>query len=246
MKKKQDRQLGLDTFDLRPGRILANKYEVLSRLGSGWEGEVYKIRELSTNIERTAKVFFPHRNPHNRRSTWYARKLHKLRNCPIIIHYHTQETFIFRRQPVVFLVSEYVEGALLSEFLDRQPGRRLSAFQGLHLLYTLAAGIENIHHLREYHGDLHTDNVIVRRYGLGFRIKLVDLYQWSSPKQENIQEDVCDLIRIFYDAIGGKKHYGKHRPEVKAICCGLKRSLILSKFKTARHLREYLETIQWD
>ena len=43
-----------------------------------------------------------------------------------------------------------------------------------------------------------------------------------------------DLIRIFYDAIGGAKHYRKQPPEVKAICCGLKRSLILREVPQRR------------
>ncbi|MFB3095507.1 MAG: protein kinase, partial [Candidatus Acidiferrales bacterium] len=145
-----------------------------------------------------------------------------------------------------FLVSEYVEGELLSQFLDRQPGQRLSTFQALHLLYSLATGIGSIHHLREYHGDLHTDNIIVQRYGLGFNLKLVDMFRWGTPKQENIQDDVCNLIRIFYDAVGGARHYAKLPPEAKDICCGLKRSLILKKFRTAGHLQRYLETIQWE
>ncbi|MFQ5778684.1 MAG: protein kinase [Terriglobia bacterium] len=246
MVEKAAKQLYIDTFDFSPGRPLAGKYEIVSRLGAGWEGEVYKIRERSTGIERAAKFFFPQRNPKNRVLTWYAKKLHKLRNCPIVIQYQTQETVTFRRRPITFLVSEYVEGELLSKFLAGQPGQRLSVFQGLHLLYSLAAGIESIHHLREYHGDLHTDNVIVRRYGLGFHLKLVDMFRWSVPKQENIHDDVCDLVRLFYDAVGGRKHYARLSREAKGICCGLKRSLILRKFRTAGRLRQYLETLPWE
>ena len=33
----------ITSFDFPAGRILAKKYEVLSRLGSGWEGEVYPV-----------------------------------------------------------------------------------------------------------------------------------------------------------------------------------------------------------
>lgn len=45
-------------FDLQPGRKIAGKYEVVSVLGMGWQGEVYKIREVQTGIERATKVFF--------------------------------------------------------------------------------------------------------------------------------------------------------------------------------------------
>ena len=134
----------------------------------------------------------------------------------------------------------------MSEFVARQRGKRLPVFEGLHLLYVLAKGVEPIHRLGEYHGDLHRENVMVRRQGLGYDVRLIDLYHWGRPSAANTFEDVCDLIRIFYDAIGGAKHYAKHPPEVKAICCGLKRGLIGRKFKTAGQLREYLENIEWD
>lgn len=244
MNKKRERAV-IDSFKFQPGRILAKKYEVISQLGEGWEGEVYLVRETLTGIERAAKFFYPHRNPKNRAFRFYAGKLHKLRHCPILIQYHTQETIPYRGVPITFLVSEYVEGELLSDFLARQPGHRLTAFQGLHLLHALASGIDSIHHMREYHGDLHTDNIIIQRFGLSYNLKLVDMFHWGAARKENIHDDVCDLIRIFYDAIGGQKYYAKQPHEVKAICCGLKRSLILKKFRSAGQLREHLETMQW-
>lgn len=236
----------LRTFDLEPGLILARKYQVMERLGGGWEGEVYKVCELGTRIERAAKFFYPQRNPNNRTVRFYARKHHKLRHCPILIQYHTLETIEWEESTISFLVSEYVEGELLTSFLQRQPKKRLNPFQGLHLLHVLAQGLEQIHHQYEYHGDLHTDNILIRRRGISFDVKLIDMFYAGKPTAEKIRTDVCDLIRIFYDALGGKKQYGRHPPEIKQICCGLRRSLIQSKFRTAGQLREYLETMEWN
>lgn len=233
-------------FGFEPGQILAGKYEIIWQIGTGWEGEVYLLRECSTGIERAAKFWYPHRNRQNRAARFYAKKLHKLRHCPILIQYLTQETIAYGDLPVHFLVSEFVEGELLSDFLARQPGKRIPVFQALHLLHALATGIEKIHNLREYHGDLHDENVIVRRYGLSFDLKLVDMFHWGPASPENIHEDVCNLIRIFYDAIGGAKRYARQPAEAKAICCGLKRSLILKKYRNAGQLRQYLETMQWE
>jgi len=234
------------TFDFKPGRILARKYEIISLLGAGWEGEVYKILEITTGIERAAKFFFPKRNPRDRSSRFYAKKLHKLRQCHVLIQYHHQEIITYRNQTITFLVSDYVEGELLSDYVARQPGKRLTAFEGLHMLHSLASGIECIHRQREYHGDLHDNNIIVRRFGIGFDIKLLDMYHWGAASPANIHSDVVELIRLFYEIIGGKKFYAKHPPEIKAICCGLKRSLILSKYRNAGQLRQYLETINWE
>lgn len=243
VKKKKTR---IDSFGFTPGRVLSAKYEVISLLGKGWESEVYLVRERETGIERTAKFIFPQRNVGERVSKLYAKKLHTLRHCPIVIQYHTQDMVRVRGHTIKYLVSDYVEGEKLSEFIARQPGKRLMPFAGLHLLHALAAGLECIHSAGEYHGDLHSDNIIVQRYGLGFELKLLDLFHWKASKKDNIQYDVVEMVRVFHEALGGQKHYARHPPEVKAICCGLKRSLILQKFRTAGQLKVYLETMEWN
>jgi serine/threonine protein kinase len=237
--------MSIKSFDFQPGQRIGKRYRVVSRLGRGWEGEVYKLREIGTGVERAGKFFFPQRNRGRKASRMYARKLHKLKNYPILIQYHLTDTIEFDEQEVVYLVSEFVEGEILADFLMRQPSKRLSAFQGLHLLYALACGIEGIHDAHEYHGDLHTGNVIVRRFGISFDLKLLDMYHYGSAQATDIQDDVCDLVRLFYDAIGGQKQYARQPTAVKHICRGLKRSLILEQFRTAGQLRQFLETLEW-
>jgi len=235
----------ITAFNFPEGKTVAGEHEIVEKLGGGLEGEVYKIVEVSTGIERAAKFFFPHRNKCNRTAVRYARQLHKLSHCPLIIQYHTQEIVRFKGMPVTCLISEYVEGEILSEYLKRQLGQRLEIFQGIHLLHTMAIGLETMHQLKEYHGDLHTDNIVVRRFGLGFQLKLIDMHHWGDSKKDNMAFDICNSIRVFYDVIGGSRRYAKHPPLVKEICLGLKRSLILKKFRTAGHLRIYLENIDW-
>ena len=102
-----------------------------------------------------------------------------------------------------------------------------------------------MHNLKIHHGDLHAENIIVKRYGLGFELKLLDMYRWVGDKRSYTKDDVCEAINVFYSAIGGQRWYMVLPPEVKAICCGLKRTLIQKKFKSATALRNYLENIEW-
>ncbi|MGD8378448.1 MAG: protein kinase [Gammaproteobacteria bacterium] len=236
----------IETFDFRPGRRLGSKYEVVELLGRGYEGEVYKVREIATGIERAAKFFFPQRNLGHRAINYYANKLNRLSQCRILITYLTHDTVRFQGRTINFLVSELVDGILLEDFVKAQPGRRLTPFEGLHLLHSLAQGLEEIHALRDYHGDLHAGNIIVKRRGIEFQVKLIDVYRWPASTAYNIREDVCDIIRVFYDVLGGRKHYARHPIEIKRICCGLKRTLIQKKFRTAGQLRAYLETMEWE
>ncbi len=232
-------------FRLRPRKVLAGKYRILGRLGSGWEGEVYRVTEIATGIERAAKLFYPRRDPRGRVSAWYARKLDRLRRCPILIPYLTSETIELRGEPTRMLVSELVEGESLPRFLRRQPGRRLTTFEGLVFLHRLAVGLESIHALSDYHGDVHEENLIVRRVGIDFELRLVDAYRWSGSRRISMRADVVDAIHLFYLALGGRPHYARQPPEVKAICRGLKKNLILERFSSATALRRYLETFDW-
>ena len=235
----------LTEFNLPAGKSIAGKYKIISRLGSGWEGEVYKIYEIKTGIEKAAKLFYPQRNLSNKTAIKYAQKLHKLCQCSLLIQYHTQEVILFKRIPITVLISEYVEGVLLSEFLLNFREKKLDPYKALHLLYALAKGIEEIHLMNEYHGDLHTDNIIVKKYGLNFSLKVLDLFHYGTPRSEFLKDDLIGLIKIFFEVLGGSKNYSKHPQAIKYICCGLKKSLILEKFKTVSQLREHLEVFEW-
>lgn len=242
MKQKSPK---ITEFNLAIGRVIARKYEVLAQLGQGWEGEVYKIRELSTGITRAAKLFYPQRNVNDKTSKKYAQKLHRLHQCSMVIQYNSAETLTFSRQPITALISEYIEGVPLENYLAQQKKKRLHPFQALHLLYALTKGIEELHQLKEYHGDLHSGNVIVHSAGLHYHLKILDMFHWHDSASANIKEDTVKLIHIFHEALGGAKAYASLPPEIKSICCGLKRSLILKKFRNASALRTYLESFAW-
>lgn len=232
-------------FDFEEDRIIANKYRVLRQLGAGWEGEVYKVEEISTGIIRAAKFFLPKRNLKNKSSNFIAKKLHKLRHCSVLIQYITQESIYFKGQKITFLISDYVEGQTLKSFVDKERGKRLNSFQAVLLLHTVVKGLEEVHSLKEYHGDLHSENVMVERYGIGFEVKLLDLFNWGSSKPQDLKDDILDAVRLLYDILGGAKQYPQLSPEIKDIICGLKKNLILKKFKNMSQLRLHLENIKW-
>ncbi len=232
-------------FDFAPGRILARKYQVLSRLGARPSGELYRLAERATGIERTARFFAPALDPHNRVANRCAQKLHRLRHCDILMQYRTQETIQVQGRPVTFLVADQVRGVALAEFLGEQPGRRLQWFEALHVLHALASGLEKVHRTGEHHGELNCDNVAVRREGLGFKMKLMDLSPAHDTSKAAAQEDVLDLLRIFHEMIGGSRFYSDLPPEVRAFCCGLRRPAVYARYQHAGELRRHLETMGW-
>ncbi|HEV8604771.1 MAG TPA: protein kinase [Tepidisphaeraceae bacterium] len=232
-------------FDFPPGRRVAGKYEIERPLGSGYEGEVYAIVERSTGIRRAAKFYYPHRDPLGKAAIAYARKLDALRHCPILMQYHHQEVTMVRRKKVIVVISELVEGDKLSEFMSAQPHRRLSTFEALNVLYILAKGISPIHARGEYHGDIHDDNIMIRRQGITFEVKLLDFFDLGRPTRSRIHKDVLNLIQVFHTIVGGRDHYAKQPSVVKDIIRGLKDSLILARFQSAGDIQHHLESLEW-
>ncbi len=232
-------------YDLQPGRSLGSNYEVVEFLGSGFEGEVYKIVERRTGIVRAAKLFYARRGAGKVPVLRYARKMYRLSTCPILMQYHHRDFTQIRGQKVEFLVSDFADGEMLSQYLSRQRGKRLPPLEALHLLYALASGIEQIHLLGHYHGDVHSGNIMVKRIGLGFDVKLLDLFDHGRSTREKIQNDVYHLINLLYEMIGGASGYQKAPQSVKDIIKGRKWSLVSRKFQTAAHLRMALERLEW-
>ncbi len=232
-------------FDLTPGRVLAKNYLVEARLGRGYEGEVYLVRERLTGARRAAKIFYHERNPKNNAAAHYAQKLERLRDCSMVTQYHHAIDIQLRGQPVSVLISEFVEGMLIPELLAQYRGKRMPVHEALTLTRTIAAGLAELHEKREYHGDLHANNVLVRRCGVHFDVKLVDMYDRGRAKRFHIQQDVCDITRILYDLVGGRAHYASQPPAIKRICLGLKCSLVVQRYPSAWHLLRHLDTFEW-
>jgi serine/threonine protein kinase len=237
--------MSISHFNLRPGLTLGRNYYVVEFLGSGWEGEVYKVEERRTGILRAAKIFYDHSRLKPTQLRRYTHKLHKLRGCPIITQYHHRDVVRVSGRQVEILVSDFAEGALLSTYLKQQPGKRLVPFEALHLIHSLAHGVEQIHSLGEYHGDIHTENILVLKRGLGFQAHLIDFLDLGRSTHEKIQIDVFDLIGVLYELVGGAPGYKRSGRGIRKLVMGRKHSLISKKFRTAGQLRLAIENLEW-
>ncbi|MBI1370611.1 MAG: protein kinase [Planctomycetes bacterium] len=244
-RKSYDKLPRVESFDLRPGRKIGSRYEVVALLGKGTEGEVYQIQEVGTGIHRAAKLYFPHRNPDNRSTIWYARKINALRHCPIVLQYHHTEMLTVRKHKVLCLVSDLARGMQLEQWIAQHRGKRLTPFRALHVLYQLVRGLEAVHAVGEYHADVHSQNILIEPIGVSFNIKLVDFYNWGKPTRYKQRQDIMDCVTVFHECLGGREHYHRQPPETRAICMGLQRSKVLKKFPTIITLRRHLESFEW-
>jgi serine/threonine protein kinase len=245
-KKKAAKKPRLEKFSLEEGDRLLGRYEVVHQLGKGWESEVWLVRERATGVARAAKLFFPQRNRGDRAARAFARKLHRLQGCPSVVQYIGYEQVFLDGQMITLLLSEYVQGGALYNFLKQQPKKRLEVFDALHLLREMADALATVHQRGEYHGDLHEENVIVERYGLGFNVKLLDPMRLGRRRQDYVHDDLVDLVHLYVEALGGKERYLKLPEDRRGIVGSARRDRVLARYRSAAALRDHLDHYRWD
>lgn len=233
-----------EAFNFKKNTLINKKYIILKFVGSGTEGEVYLIEEKKTKVKRAAKFFYPHKNKNNKALQFYAKKLDKLGKCEMVISYHTEDSFEYKGKTINFLISEYINGMMLSKYISTLSHQQMQPYQALHFLYTLTKGVEQIHQMNEYHGDIHTENIMIEQFGINISIKIIDMYNWNKDsKAQNKKDDLYNIIHVFYEILGGKQTYKRQPSFVKKICMGVHQNKIITKFKSVNGLRKYIEQL---
>jgi serine/threonine-protein kinase len=150
---------------LAPG-VRFGPYDVLSVIGVGGMGEVYRARDARLQRDVALKVL-PERFSHDReRLARFEREAQVLASLshPNIGAIHGIE----HADGISALVLEIVEGPTLAERLDRGP---LPLDDALQIAYQIADALEAAHERGIVHRDLKPANVIITREG---QVKLLD------------------------------------------------------------------------
>src|SRR5262245_40584651 len=150
---------------LSPGTKIG-PYDVLSLIGAGGMGEVYRARDSRLGRDVAIKALPENlaRDPERlARFEREARLLASLNHPNIAAIYGLEEVGGQR-----YLVLEYVEGETLAHRLARGP---LSLDETLHVCREIAAGVEAAHEGGVVHRDLKPGNVMLTNSGA---VKVLD------------------------------------------------------------------------
>src|SRR5450756_1003412 len=148
-----------------PAGMRLGPYEILSPLGAGGMGEVYKARD--TRLDRTVaiKVLPPHLSASAESRQRFEREAKTISQ---LSHPHICALYdVGNQDGVEYLVMEYLEGETLAERLVKGP---LPLEQTLRYGIEIADALDKAHRQEIVHRDLKPGNVMLTKSG----VKLVD------------------------------------------------------------------------
>jgi serine/threonine protein kinase len=162
-----DRFCPRDGSPLRPkagddpliGRVIADRYLMLARLGEGGMGRVYLAEHVKMGRQCAIKVMNPSLVNDTESVTRFAREAS---NAARILHPNVAAVFDYGdADKIVYLVMEFVDGESLSTILKREGP--LDPRRAVDLARQVADGLAAAHELGIIHRDLKPDNIIVAR-----------------------------------------------------------------------------------
>jgi serine/threonine protein kinase len=183
------------TTSLIPGELLANRFEILSHLGSGGMGEVYEAEDRDLQTRVAVKVIRPDvaANPavvsRFRREIALARKITHRSVCRVFDFFPAATTS--HNHTIDFLTMEVLRGETLSRYLTREAPLTLD--KALPLLSQLAEGLEAAHAALVLHRDLKGSNILLTNDANGLRLVITDFGLARSHRSDPANQSTATL-----------------------------------------------------
>jgi serine/threonine protein kinase len=225
--------------ELEPGARVGGVV-VEAKLGTGWEGSVYRVRGLGTRQRRVLKCYRrrPGLKPAIASRVQYLRKL---QGCTSVPNLESQVRLIQGRREWPALLLQYAPGVCLAELHARRPSGRLPLDQARPIFLATLRALEGLHLRGSYHGDFHEGNILVARCGRGLRAHLVDPYPQAGAVCALQAADLVESVRVFGRLLGGGASYSGHPRWVCEVLRGSQARRILTRFASVTELLQIVQ-----
>jgi serine/threonine protein kinase len=114
---------------LEPGLVIAGDFEVLERISEGGMGQVYRVRQRSTQLESALKVMHPR---WQERVAFRERFEREARLSALIESAHVVQVLGYGSEPdggAPWIAMEYLRGRTLEQYLQKEGCRPTASMQ---------------------------------------------------------------------------------------------------------------------
>ena len=160
------------THDPLVGKVLADRFEILERIGEGGTGVVYKAKQLSVDRVVAIKILGAHVSTD---PSWVKRFHNEARAASRLDHPNTVRLIDFgqTKEGLLFIAMEFLHGRSLRQELDRVG--KLPANRVLRIISQACQSLQEAHSQGIIHRDIKPDNIyLVEMKGAGDFVKVLD------------------------------------------------------------------------
>lgn len=205
---------------LKAGMIIAERYEVLGKIGTGGMADVYKAKDHKLNRFVAVKVL----KPEFREDKTFIRKFRSEAQAAAgLTHPNIVNVFdVGDDEGVYYIVMELIEGITLKEYIAKKG--KLSIKEATSIAIQVSMGLEAAHNHGIVHRDVKPQNIIISTDG---KVKVTDFgiaraassntissnvmgsVHYSSPEQvrggySDYKSDIYSLGITMYEMVTGK------------------------------------------
>ncbi|MCR5748517.1 MAG: PASTA domain-containing protein [Lachnospiraceae bacterium] len=169
------------------GMILADRYVILSRIGTGGMSDVYKAQDTKLSRFVAIKVL----KQEYAENASFVTKFHaEAQAAAGLIHSNIVGVYdVGEDQGLQYIVMELVEGITLKHYIEKK--LRLSVKESISIAIQMAQGLECAHKAGIIHRDVKPQNVIISKDG---KVKVTDFGIAKAATSETITSNVMGSV----------------------------------------------------
>ncbi len=169
------------------GMVLADRYEILSRIGTGGMSDVYKAQDTKLSRFVAIKVL----KQEYAENENFVTKFHaEAQAAAGLIHSNIVGVYdVGEDKGLQYIVMELVEGITLKHYIEKK--LRLSVKESISIAIQMAQGLECAHKAGIIHRDVKPQNVIISKDG---KVKVTDFGIAKAATSETITSNVMGSV----------------------------------------------------
>ena len=172
---------------IKIGMVLAERYEILEKIGTGGMSDVYRAKDHKLNRHVAVKVLkqeFAENTEFVRKFRTEAQAAAGLMHPNIVNVYDVGE-----ENGSHFIVMELVEGVTLKKYIEKKA--RISVKEAVSIAIQVAQGIEAAHNNHIIHRDIKPQNIIISKEG---KVKVTDFGIAKAATSNTITSNVMGSV----------------------------------------------------
>lgn len=172
---------------LREGMFIAERYEILEKIGSGGMSDVYKAKCHKLNRFVAMKVL---KAEFSEDKTFVSKFRAEAQAAAGLMHSNIVNVYdVGEEQGIYFIVMELVEGITLKKYIDKKG--RLGVREAVSIAIQVAQGIEAAHKHEIVHRDIKPQNIIISKEG---KVKVTDFGIARAVSSNTINSSVMGSV----------------------------------------------------